>query len=89
MKSVREQLFDFLQQNRGDFNSGELQRMEFKGRRGTATGKTISRRLQELAEDGKIHVEERRGSAWYSADFKPKPLEVRIKIVDGRAVATY
>lgn len=76
--SVSQQLKNFLRTNRGVFNSGELQRMEFLNKDGTrATGKSISRRLQELAENGEINVNHRNGSAEYSADpifVPPKPL---------------
>ena len=57
MKSVKEQLFSFLQNNPSVWHGGALQRMDFKTRRGgLATGDSIKRRLNELVEEGKISV---------------------------------
>lgn len=46
--------------------------MDFKNRNGSnATGDTIKRRLQELAEEKKIYVNRKNGEAWYSAEYVP------------------
>jgi tRNA U38,U39,U40 pseudouridine synthase TruA len=57
MKSVEQQIFEFLQSNPSVWHGGDLQRMLFKTRRGGySTGDTIKRRLNDLVEEGKIHV---------------------------------
>lgn len=57
MKSVKEQLFDFLRSKPSVWHGGHLQRMDFKTRRGgLATGDTIKRRLNELVAEGRIQV---------------------------------
>lgn len=67
--SAKNNILAFLQSNRGAFHNGDLQKHDFKNRNGSlATGDTIKRRLQNLAEEGYIHVEYRSGEAWYSAD---------------------
>jgi len=87
-KSVSVQLKDFLSTNRGIYNSGELQKMVWVNRDGThATGKTVSRRLQELAESKEINVDHSKGSAEYSADpiiVPPKPM--KFVVIDGERV---
>ncbi len=56
-KSIKEQLFSFLQSNPSVWHGGALQRMDFKTRRGgLATGDSIKRRLNELVEAGRISV---------------------------------
>lgn len=71
-KSAKDNILFFLQNTPGWHHNGSLQRMEFKNRNGTfATGDTIKRRLQNLAEEGKIFVEHR-PDAYYSAEYKPK-----------------
>lgn len=77
-KSVSTQLLEFLQNNRGRFASGSLQRMEWINKDGTlAIPRTVVRRLQELAQDGLIYVEEVNGHAHYSADpLKEKPKRI-------------
>ena len=57
MKSVKEQIFDFLQNNPSVYHGGFLQRMNFKTRRnGLATGDSIKRRLNELVVEKRISV---------------------------------
>ena len=76
-KSVQDQLLDYLQANPGVHASGTIQRLEWRNKDGTvAVPRTIVRRLQELAEDGKIHSEIRGGHTHYSAtpiEKKPTP----------------
>ena len=56
-KTVKEQIFSFLQSNPSVYHGGQLQRMDFKTRRGgNATGDSIKRRLNELAAEGRISV---------------------------------
>ena len=75
-RSAKENILAFLQQNQNWFHNGDLQRMDFYNRNGSrATGDTIKRRLQNLAEEGKIFVELRKGEAWYSAEYKPKMVQ--------------
>lgn len=67
-KSVQDQLLDYLQANPGVHASGTIQRLEWKNKDGTlAVPRTIVRRLQELAEEGKIHAEIRGNHTHYSA----------------------
>ena len=67
--SVSQQLLEFLQKNAGEYASGELQRQTWYNKDGTeAVPRTIVRRLQELAQDGKIHVKEINGHAHYSSE---------------------
>ena len=57
MKTVKEQIFSFLQANPSVYHGGQLQRMDFKTRRGgLATGDSIKRRLNELVAEGRISV---------------------------------
>lgn len=56
-KSVKEQLFSFLQANPSIWHGGQLQRMDFTtNRNGLATGDNIKRRLNELVEEKRITV---------------------------------
>lgn len=75
--SAKENLLFFLQNNQGWFHNGDLQKKEIKNRNGTsATGNTIKRRLQELVTEGKIHVDYRKGGAWYSTEYRPQTKQV-------------
>ena len=57
MKTVKEQIFSFLQANPSVYHGGQLQRMDFKTRRGgLATGDSIKRRLNELVAERRISV---------------------------------
>lgn len=88
-KSVSTQLKEYLQKNPGIYNSGELQRMIWFNRDGTtATGKSVSRRLQELAETDEINVDHSKGSAEYSAQpiIVPPKLQ-RWVTIDGERIA--
>jgi hypothetical protein len=73
---IKKQLYKHLQQNLGWHAKGNLERMEWRTRNGTlATADNIGRRLRELAQDGHVLVEERKGHAWYSikpSQAKPK-----------------
>ena len=84
--SVPQQLLTFLETNTGTFASGELQRMTWLNKdRTNATPRSIVRRLQELAEDGKIHVQEINGHAHYSGKpiiKPPKPVKGFV-MIDG------
>lgn len=67
-KSVSEQLLAYLQTNPGVHASGTLQRLEWRNHTGSlAVPRSVVRRLQELAEEGKIHCEMKGNHAHYSA----------------------
>jgi hypothetical protein len=67
-QSVSDQLLAYLQTNHGVFASGDLQRMEWRNSNNSlAVPRSVVRRLQELAEDDKIHCEMRGNHAHYSA----------------------
>lgn len=59
MKTVRDQLADFLKANAGKkFASGDLQRMEWLNKDNTkCTPRSVVRRLEELCEEKFINVE--------------------------------
>ena len=63
--SLRERLLKYLVGARYWVSGGELQRLTILNT--TYTGKTCSRRLQELAEEGLLVVEIRKGHAFYKA----------------------
>lgn len=78
-KSISDQLLKYLQTNVGVFSSGELQRMTWTNKSGSiATPRTVVRRLQELAEDGKVSVTTINGHAHYSADPIIKPAKPQL-----------
>ena len=57
MRSAEQNILEFLKNNPSVFAAAELQRMSFRNRNGTlASPKAISRRLQELAEQGILDV---------------------------------
>ena len=89
--SVKEQLFNFLRTNPSVWHGGQLQRMEFKTRRGgLATGDSIKRRLNELVEEGKIHVqpnEKNEAMFWVGEEHKKKTQIVEYIIKDGQRFA--
>lgn len=73
MKSVSQQLLEYLQKNPGVHASGTLQRLEWRNHTGSmAVPRSIVRRLQELAEDGSIFCEMKGNHAHYSAAPIPK-----------------
>lgn len=81
--SAKQNILTFLQSNKGVFHNGELQRMVFKNKNGSqATGDTIKRRLQNLAEENKIHVSYRGGEAHYSANYIEPVKKPEYRIVD-------
>mgnify|MGYP001583104110 CR=1 FL=1 len=56
-KSAEANILEFLKENPSVVAAAELQRMSFRNRNGTlASPKAISRRLQELAEQGILDV---------------------------------
>ena len=63
---LKEQLAKFLRDGHGFVASGDLQRMEWRDSHGAiATPSNISRRLRELAVDGVLEVQIRKGHAHY------------------------
>lgn len=91
MKSVKEQILFFLQNNSGIFHGGDLQRMLFETRnKGNATGDSIKRRLNELVDEGKAFVSYNgKHEALFSANpahIKTKP-HYKIEEINGIPVA--
>ena|SRR3990167_6069294 len=79
MKSVKEQLFSFLQANPSVYHGGQLQRMDFKTRRGgLATGDSIKRRLNELVAEGRISVSPNERN---EAQFSIKPEHIKVRLI--------
>ena len=75
-KSIEVQLVDFLRSSGGVFSAGDLQRREWRNKNGTlAVPKSVSRRLQELAADGKIIPKEINGHTHYSINAQRVPLK--------------
>jgi len=64
MASLKDRLVDYLRRHPGWMASGDLQRLV--ALKTTYTPRTVVRRLEELAESGKLEVEYRkRNHAWY------------------------
>ena len=79
MKSTSDNIFSFLQANPSTFIAADLERRTFLNNRGNPSSpKSIRNRLQDLARDGKISVEEKGGFAYYSIHeaHKKKPVLV-------------
>jgi hypothetical protein len=71
--TIREQLAKHLRDGHGWVSSGDLQRMEWRDSHGAlATPSNISRRLRELAADGVLEVQLRKGHAWYRISQAPR-----------------
>lgn len=76
---LADQLFNYLRKNPGPIASGDLQRIEwpkyaYGEKRGLHTPRSVVRRLEELAEEGKIAVEYRKNHSYYSiAESHKKP----------------
>jgi hypothetical protein len=69
--SISEQLAKFLRNGHGFVASGDLQRIIWRDKHGNlATPSNISRRLRELAADGVLQVQIRRGHAYYAVAEK-------------------
>lgn len=78
-KGTADNIFSFLQANPSTFIAADLERMIFLNRKGNPSSpKSIRNRLQDLARDGKISVEEKGGFAYYSIHeaHKKKPILV-------------
>jgi hypothetical protein len=82
--TLKERLLRYLQARPGvHVSSGELQRLTVE--KTTYTAQNAGRRLRELAEDGIIEVEYRKGHAFYCYR-PPRTRQVRrIEVVDGVA----
>ena len=64
--SISDQLAKFMRNGHGWVASGDLQRMEWRDKKGNlATPSNISTRLRELAADGVLEVQIRRNHAHY------------------------
>lgn len=84
-KSLSSRLVDYLQRTGRPVASGELQRLATE--KAGQTGRTCVRRLQELAEEGVLEVEYRKGHAWYS--FKGVPKQVVTQLPNGSVRVSY
>jgi hypothetical protein len=64
--SISDQLAKFMRDGHRWVASGDLQRMDWRDKKGNlATPSNISRRLTELAADGVLEVQIRRGHTHY------------------------
>lgn len=69
--TLKERLLRYLQKHQGVYiASGELQRLTVE--KTSYTAQNAGRRLRELAEDGLIEVEYRKGHAFYRAASQTK-----------------
>lgn len=66
--SLRDRLLKYLQKQHGWVASGDLQRLVVAHT--SYTPRTAVRRLEELAEEGELEVEYRKGHAFYRAAIK-------------------
>lgn len=64
--SLRDRLLKYLQKQHGWIASGDLQRLVVQHT--SYTPRTAVRRLEELAEEGELEVEYRKGHAFYRAN---------------------
>jgi hypothetical protein len=65
-QSLKDRLLAYMLRHHDTFiASGELQRLVMKHT--TCTARTAVRRLEELAEEGKLEVIYKKGHAWYRA----------------------
>ena len=77
-QSAKQNILTFLRSDFGVYHGAQLQRQEFKNRNGSnATGDTIKRRLNQLVEEEKIHVNYKNGQAYFSA----KPIILKRQVV--------
>lgn len=85
MKTLKEKLVAYLKANPGVHASGSLQRLEWRDSRGkSASPSNITRRLRELAEDGKIAAHYIKGHAHYS--YTPQRRVItKVEVIDGKA----
>jgi hypothetical protein len=92
MKSVEQSLLEFFQTHVGEvFESGELQRRTWRNKNGTlATPRSVVRRLQELANVGKIKNVGSMESARYSlSENYRKKIQVVHQNPDGSVKVSY
>lgn len=76
MTSTSSNVLKYLQEHPGEHIAAFLERdVSFLNRYGNrASAKSVRNRLQDLARNGEIHVEEREGKAYYSATPKQKEI---------------
>ena len=79
-KKLKDQLFQYLQENHGPIASGNLQRIYFPKyaygtQKGYHTPRSVVRRLEELTNEGKIQVEYRKNHAHYSIKEEHRKLK--------------
>lgn len=69
--SLKDQLAKHMRDGHSFISSGDLQRLPWKDSRGNlVTPSNISRRLRELAAEGVLQVQIRRGYAYYAVAEK-------------------
>lgn len=82
MKTVEQSLYQLFCDNPTQrYHSGHLQRMTFKNKNGTlATPASVTRRLRELAEEGKIvNVGSTREAIYTLNGLPPKRYKIEIR----------
>lgn len=89
MTKLKDQLVQYLKENDGWVASGDLQRIywpkyAYGVKKGYHTPRSVVRRLEELAAEKKIHVEQRNNHSWYCADLTP-PRRMVIELRDNVA----
>lgn len=90
MKSVEQNILKFFQERPGQvFDSGDIQRMIWKNKNGTiAKPKSVSRRLQELAEDKKLlNMGDSHSARYTLAGEPPRRPQVVFIERDGQRIA--
>src|SRR5438477_9232929 len=82
---LKPQFLKFLAANPGFHASAAIQRMEWRDHRGKlASASNVSRRLREMANDGKLLVEYRTNHAYYSIAEAARPKrQVVVHLPDG------
>jgi hypothetical protein len=91
MKTLKQKLLAYLAANPGTHASGDIQRMEWRDRRGKlASPANLTRRLRELVNEGKLLVEYRKGHAHYAIAEAERPKrQVVEQLGDGSVRVSY
>lgn len=88
--SLRERILNYYKNHKGEWiSSGEIQRLVVEKTK--YTPQNAGRRLRELAEDGLLEVEYRKGHAFYRFNEAMQPMKrvSEIEVKDGVAYETY
>lgn len=75
--SLKERLTKYLRNNHGFIASGDLQRLVAE--KTTYTPRTTCRRLEELAVDGVLEVQYRKGHAYYRISEVKSPQQLSLE----------